>query len=347
MEDNKYEIFMSYSDMEIEQVNIINELDHDNIIATFDVVSGISNYVYVNITVVEQWNDYLNNNFNLTRTHQRVGWSELSQFIGAIKEASECEVGELVSIHGYGNAVFSIKEIKENSVVAIISIRDREMIVEEQKCLFKKHDNPEYFIYKEYLNTEYNANMIIDCDYIQSKGLITGYEDILKFLIRVKIQYNKHKIILLNPNQKLRHIANLFGINIIKKLVQAETLISDKFYLLGVYENIITYNEKFFIDTKYIDEKQVITNRVMFLKETGVIKENIDENRLYQIIQSNEHKKRLHKYWNIISNMGADIYMADLETFELKRKDLKKFIMKHKLTFYTENFDYYTKLIKY
>ena len=347
MEDNKYEIFMSYSDMEIEQVNIINELDPTNIIATFDVVSGISNYVYVNIHITEQWKDYLHSHFGLSRTHQRVGWSELSQFINAIEEASECEVGELVSIHGYGNAVFSVKEIKENSVVAIISIRDREMIVEEQSCLVRKHENPEQYIYKEYLNTDYNSSMIIDCNYIESKGLINDYDDILKFLIRVKIQYNKHKLILLKPNQKLRHIANLFGINIIKKLVQAENLVSDKFHLLGVYDNIITYNEKFFIDTKYIDEKQVITNRVMYLKDIGVIKENITENRLYQIIQSNEHKKRLHKYWDIISNIGVNIEVEDLEIFEIKRKELKKFIIKHKLTFYTENFDYYTKLIKY
>lgn len=347
MGNNKYEIFMSYSNMNIEQVNIINELDPSKIIATFDVVSGISNYVYVSIDIVEQWSGYLNTHFNLSRTHQRIGWEELSQFIGAIEEASECEIGELVSIHGYGNAVFSVKEVKEKTITAIISIRDREMAVEEQKCLVKKHENPEQFIYKEYLNTEYNASMLIDCKYIESKGLISDYDNILKFLIRVKIQYNKHKIILYKPNQKLRHIAVLFGLNIVKNYVQADNLVGDKFHLLGVYENIIIYNGKFFIDNKYIDEKQVITNRVMYLKESGIIKENITENRLYQIIQNNEHKKRLNKYWDIIINIGSDINMEETRILELKRKDLKKFVKKHKLTFYTENFDYYTKLIKY
>jgi len=278
--------------------------------------------------------------------------SEVIKFVSNIKDKeSDFNIGDLVKIKDYGNLIFTITDHMTDSYKCKLIMRDINYEIEVLNKLVFKHPDPDYFRY-DGVSVESSKCLVVDCEYLIEVLDSTNIHSLVSYLIRLKFQFNKTRIVIWNPNEEVRNMCNGLMIPTSDNLPVGNYIFTNKYFLNAYYNYIFFENDGRIVrhNSDYITNKQNLFHSIIYLKQQGIIKESISLKNLIQYFKHNniddiynrfkKYKPDLDKIINTKNNMVfVENVIPDFDK-------IKNEFFKHKsLKDYIENFDFFFKIL--
>lgn len=342
----KYNILLLDKDLDL-QLNIkLSSLE--GVIIPFDSESKMCSYIYIHENHLYQIEE-IKKHLKFINLNQYIDENQLKSFMVNIKESNKIKLGSYIKHVDFANAPLMVTNITKNKITTEIKIRNKTFIVEDDENKFQSHPNPMIYLYDIIDIPKINGIISVDCEYLNKH--YSTFEEIIKFLLRIKYTNQNRSLVFINPNNISREVATAIGIPTISHFIPSEIIVSDKRYLYHYFKKALT---KVKIHIKEIDTSTIspVLEAIKHLKATGVIGEQINLQVLESQINNLDEDQlaiRFKKYWKQIIKI---LNTADLEfdNDSLKNNEIKhdySIFEKHDMYWYIENFDMYQRVIKY
>lgn len=236
------------SNITLQEYHQLSEL---GAVVPYDPNSQYNNYIYIR---EESSLKELQRVVKCFPTGMIVPDNDVNKHIEKVKSTQDFQVGDLVyclSKYRYVPLVVTDKNKDKVSVefpLQGLHIYDTLDLSQISKAI-------EYFEYNTKTHVVYDKMLLVDCDSISAHRLtrVEYIHSFLLFLIRLKIQYNRCRLVLVNPSDTEHFLAKSFNLSIyygkINNIVKPTSIVFTDDISLGKYcENLLTLENQCLVE---------------------------------------------------------------------------------------------------
>lgn len=246
-----------------------------------------------------------------------------------------------VKTSGYGNLPLKVISHNGDTVLLKVELFNFSQEIEVHANHVSEHDRADEFTMSYNPPKEYSSVMIVDVPHIVSTLGDMTMDNVILFLLRIKTNMTKCKVVLVSPNENFIKVAIFLGLSIANsRFVKSKYCISDNTDLILLSENHVKVSERGEISITKVTEahkyiiytKEYTNNRV---NEEHII-------RMYDNIESNSKSKFLEH----MEQVGRIADHGHIENNKFYIDKLYSWVENYGYGWFIENLSLYVRIIR-
>lgn len=285
-----------------------------------------NNYVYVGESVYsnENWRRSLN---SLCGDFEDLGFkapkSQIEKFISNVSDDNNVRVGDVViATKVWKTLPLEVKEIVGDKARVFHEMRGESLddwIPIRDLQIAESVDDSKIYKIKKFVEDR-DHSLVIDCDSFSGNGIVT-LKDFLTTMVRVKLYYPRHRVIVLNPDETIQSILKPmsieFGFGSILYYCDRDKCVvySDNILLRCMFENIVYVDKELIVENWYCLKDEDKRLRVVMSYLLLSTKCGISRNKLHRDSHMMVHKMSECELEEFKSFINSEIVVDSKEPF--------------------------------